>query len=88
MRLCARRFNSLTSSFRPSRSKRPLAGETLKEFLARAVSHELGSAPTATERARVELPLVGSARPGVTDVGNAEIEATLAAEDVEKYGSQ
>lgn len=63
-------------------------GETLKEFLTRAVANELGDVATPSPRARVKLPLVGSARPGTVDMTNAGIEAIFAAEDAEKHGSR
>jgi hypothetical protein len=73
--------------FQSAKVEAAVRGETLKEFLTRAVSHELGSAVAATERGRVELPLVRSVRPGLTDISNPDIGAIFAAEDAEKYGS-
>jgi hypothetical protein len=73
--------------FQAAKVEAAARGETLKEFLTRAVSHELGSAVAATERGRVELPLVGSAHPGASDIDNADIAAIFAAEDAEKYVS-
>lgn len=69
---------------RTAKAEAAARGETLKEFLARAVSHELGTAAPATARGRVELPLVASARPGAVEVTNDDIEAVFAAEDAEK----
>lgn len=60
-------------------------GETLKDFLTRAVTHELGNVPAMRSGSRVQLPLVRSARPSTVDLSNAEIEAVFAAEDAEKY---
>lgn len=61
-------------------------GELLKEFLARAVVHELGARPAAHRGGRLSLPLIGrDARPAV-DLTNADMEAALEAEDVERYG--
>ncbi|MDV6011877.1 hypothetical protein [Haloechinothrix sp. LS1_15] len=72
---------------RAAKAEAAARGETLKEFLTRAVTHELGSVATATRRGRVTLPLVPSSRPGSVDLTNEAIEAILAAEDAEKYGS-
>lgn len=63
-------------------------GESLKEFLTRAVSHELGSAAQPAQRhGRVELPLVGSEHPGTVDLTNADLESVLAAEDADQAHS-
>ncbi|WP_007023222.1 hypothetical protein [Saccharomonospora iraqiensis] len=60
-------------------------GETLKEFLTRAVAHELEEAATTPpRRGKVQLPLVSSESPGRVDLSNAEIEAIFAAEDAER----
>lgn len=77
-----------TELLRAAKAEAAARGETLKEFLTRAVAHELGSTAVTTKRTRVELPLVGSARPGAVDITNAGIEAIFAAEDAEKYGSR
>ncbi|MGH3450111.1 MAG: hypothetical protein ACRDQW_05165 [Haloechinothrix sp.] len=77
-----------TELLRAAKAAAAVRGETLKEFLTRAVTHELGNAAAPTRRTRVELPLVGSARPGGVDITNAGIEAVFAAEDVEKYAGR
>ncbi|OQO93617.1 hypothetical protein B1813_03465 [Saccharomonospora piscinae] len=60
-------------------------GETLKEFLTRAVAHELGEAVTPrSRRGKVRLPLIASDRPGRVDLANAEIDAIFAADDAER----
>ncbi|WP_026452966.1 hypothetical protein [Saccharomonospora iraqiensis] len=61
-------------------------GETLNEFLTRAVVHEL-SATVAPPPVRVRLPLVPSERPGGVDLTPAEIESIFAAEDAERAGN-
>lgn len=76
-----------TELLRAAKAEAAARGETLKGFLARAVANELGNTSGHAASARVELPLVGSARPVAVDLTNAEIEAILAAEDAEKYGS-
>lgn len=73
---------------RAAKSEAAARGESLKDFLTRAVTHELGTAPAAGQRTRVRLPLVGSAKPGALDITNAGIEAIFAAEDAEKHGSR
>lgn len=73
---------------RAAKSRAAEHGETLKDFLSRAVANELGSAPVSGQGTRVHLPLVGSTRPGEVDLTNAEIEAIFAAEDAEKFGSR
>lgn len=76
-----------TELLRAAKAEAAARGETLKRFLTRAVANELGSTSGTTVDTRVELPLVGTARPGTVDLTNAEIEAIIAAEDAEKYGS-
>lgn len=73
---------------RTAKAEAAARGETLKEFLTRAISHELGTAAAPPKRGRVELPLVGSARPGTVDLDNADIEGIFAAEDAGKHGSR
>lgn len=71
---------------RAAKAEAASRGETLKEFLTRAVTHELGDAAVPARRGRVRLPLVGSNRPDTVDLSNAGIEAILAAEDTVKHG--
>lgn len=75
-----------TELLRAAKAEAAARGETLKVFLERAVTNELGSIAPSPRLARVRLPLVSSARPGAVDLSNAEIEAILAAEDAEKHG--
>lgn len=77
-----------TELLRAAKAEAAARGETLKAFLTRAVTHELGSATTPTNPARVRLPLVGSARPVSVDITNVGIEAVFAAEDAEKYAGR
>lgn len=74
-----------TELLRAAKAEAAARGETLKAFLERAVTNELGSVTPLQRRARARLPLVGSVRPGAADLSNAEIEAILAAEDAEKH---
>lgn len=73
---------------RSAKAEAAARGETLKELLTRALSHELGTPAVQHPRGRVRLPLVGSTRPGAVDLTNAEIEAILAAEDAERPGTR
>jgi hypothetical protein len=61
-------------------------GESLKDLVTRAVEHEVGIQSQSREKSgRVRLPLLGrDATPKVT-VTNADIEAALEAEDIERY---
>ncbi|HVW44097.1 MAG TPA: hypothetical protein VHC18_22375 [Amycolatopsis sp.] len=72
---------------RAAKAEAAARGETLKDLLTRAVTHELGSVGPSAERARVQLPLVGTPGARKVDLSNAEIEAIFAAEDAEKYGN-
>ncbi|MBA0126614.1 hypothetical protein H0B56_13765 [Haloechinothrix sp. YIM 98757] len=72
---------------RAAKAEAAARGETLKEFLARAVTHELGNPAVPAYRPRVQLPLVRSSKPGSVDLTNEGIEAIFAAEDAEKHGS-
>ena len=61
-------------------------GEPLKEFFTRAVVQELGARRPTRPGNRLSLPLIGrDARPAARPT-NADIEAALDAEDVERYG--
>ncbi|MBB3052869.1 hypothetical protein FHS23_003910 [Prauserella isguenensis] len=73
---------------RAMKSEAAARGETVKEFLTRAVSHELGTAEGDRSRKRVKLPLVPAATTRKVDITNDDIEAIFAAEDAEKYRAQ
>lgn len=73
---------------RAAKSEAAARGESLKDFLARAVTHELSTVPSAGHHTRVRLPLVASTKPGTVDLTNAGIEAVFAAEDAEKHASR
>ncbi|MPY78292.1 MAG: hypothetical protein GEV04_07320 [Actinophytocola sp.] len=77
-----------TELLRAAKAEAAARGETLKEFLTRAVTHELGSAAPRPQNERVRLPLIGSAKPGAVDVTSAGIEAVFAAEDAEKHAGR
>jgi hypothetical protein len=73
--------------FRAAKAHAAARGETLKEFLTRAVTHELGSAVAPRKHTRVALPLVKSKAKRRVNITNEDIEAIFAAEDAEKYGN-
>jgi hypothetical protein len=63
-------------------------GETLKDLVTRAVAHELRVPARSARVGHVSLPLVGrEASPSVT-MTNADIEAALDAEDVDRYAGR
>jgi hypothetical protein len=60
-------------------------GETLKDLVTRAVARELHVPAEPARAGRLSLPLIGrDASPSVS-VTNADIEAALDAEDIERY---
>jgi hypothetical protein len=61
-------------------------GLSLKELFIKALTHEIGAGAHAPKRGRISFPLIGTtdAQPRI-DVTNADIEAALEAEDIEKY---
>lgn len=69
---------------RAAKAEAAVQGETLKDFLARAVSHELGGSSQPAQQGRMRLPLVSGSGSSGVDVSNAEIEAIFAAEDAER----
>lgn len=56
-------------------------GLTLKEFITRAVKHELESSGTGFESRRARLPLVPSENPGSLVISSDDIAAVLERED-------
>ncbi len=63
-------------------------GESLKDFFARAVSHELDQPVERHGSGQVRLPLVGSSRRGEVDVTNEQIARALSDDDIEMYGTR
>ena len=61
-------------------------GESLKELFTRAIAHEVDTPGRARPGGRLALPLIGRDSEPRADVTNADIEAALEAEDVERYG--
>jgi len=69
--------------FRRAKAVSSLQGKTLKEFITRAVEHELAANAVRLEPRRVEFPLVRSKRPGSIRVTPDRIAALLAHEDLD-----
>jgi hypothetical protein len=70
---------------RAAKARAAERGETLTDLVTRAVAHELRVPARSARAGRVSLPLVGrEASPGVS-MTNADIEAALDAEDVDRY---
>ena len=61
-------------------------GESLKDLFTRAIAHEVSTPGRDRPAGRLTFPLIGREDgPGV-EVTNADIEACIEAEDVERYG--
>ena len=69
--------------FRKAKAVSSLQGTTLKEFITRAVEHELAGSAVRLESRRVEFPLVRSKRPGSVRVTPDRIAALLEREDLD-----
>ncbi len=63
-------------------------GETLKDLVTRAVAHELRVPARPARATRVSLPLVGREASPKVNVTNADIEAALDAEDIDRYAGR
>ncbi len=63
-------------------------GETLKDLVTRAVAHELRIPARSARAGRVSLPLIGRDASPSINVTNADIEAALEAEDVDRYAGR
>jgi hypothetical protein len=61
-------------------------GESLKELFTRAIAHAVGTVGRARPAGRLAFPLIGRDSDPRVEVTNADIAATLEAEDVERYG--
>lgn len=73
---------------RAMKSEAAARGETVKEFLTRAVTHELGNPEAERPRKRVSFPLIPATKSRKVNITNDDIEAIFAAEDAEKYRAQ
>lgn len=60
-------------------------GETLKELFTRAIAHEVRGISQGRAAGRLNFPLIGRDEGPKVEVTNADIDAALAAEDVERY---
>jgi hypothetical protein len=61
-------------------------GENLKDLFTRAVAHEVGmQSRRPHRRGRVTLPLLGRGAAAEVTVTNADIEAALEDEDIDRY---
>ena len=69
--------------FRKAKAVSSLQGTTLKEFITRAVEHELAGSAVRLESRRVEFPLVRSKRPGSIRVTQDRIASLLEREDLD-----
>jgi hypothetical protein len=78
-----------TSLMQAAKIRATERGESLKDLVNRAVAHEVGVPNAPREKTgRVVLPLLGhDATPEVV-VTNADIEAALEADDVDRYGGR
>ncbi len=61
-------------------------GESLKDLFTRAIAHEVRQAGTSRAAGRLSFPLIGTDDEPKVDVTYTDIEAALAAEDIERYG--
>lgn len=61
-------------------------GETLKDLFARAIAHEVRGVSRGRATRRLSFPLIGRDERPRVDITSADIDAVLAAEDVERYG--
>jgi hypothetical protein len=63
-------------------------GETLKDLVTRAVAQELRVPARPARAGRVSLPLIGREASPSANVTNADIEAALEAEDIDRYAGR
>ncbi|HEX2417938.1 MAG TPA: hypothetical protein VHJ83_07425 [Micromonosporaceae bacterium] len=72
--------------FRAVKAEAAARGETLKDFVTRAVTQELGTAVPARQHGRrMRLPLIESKQPGTLNLTNEDIEEIFAEEEAEHY---
>jgi hypothetical protein len=63
-------------------------GETLKDLVTRAVAQELRIPARPARAGRVSFPLVGRDAVPSVSVTNADIEAALEAEEIDRYAGR
>ena len=68
--------------FRKAKAISSLEGLTLKQFITRAIEHELEGGTVELNSRRVKLPIVGSKRPGSVSISPERIAALLEHEDL------
>jgi hypothetical protein len=74
------------SLMRAAKARAAERGESLKDFVNRAVAHEVGLPATPKGKAgRVTLPLIARDALPTVLVTNEDIEAAFDAEDIERY---
>ena len=68
--------------FRKAKAVSSLRGLSLKQFITKAIEHELQGNPIRLDRQRVTLPLVKSRNPGGLAITPEQIATLLEAEDL------
>ena len=68
--------------FRRAKAVSSLEGLSLKQFITRAIEHELEGRSVGLTSRRVSLPIVRSSRPGSVSVSPEKIAALLEHEDL------
>lgn len=61
-------------------------GEPLKDLFARAVAREVAGPERGRAAGRITFPLIGRDGEPRVEVTNADIQAAVEAEDIERYG--
>jgi hypothetical protein len=60
-------------------------GESLKDLFTRAIAYEVGNPGRARPAGLLTLPLIGRESGPQVELTNADIEASLEPEDIERY---
>jgi len=63
-------------------------GESLKELVTRAVAHELRIPARPAGTGRVTLPLIGRDASPSVNITNADIDAALETDDIDRYAGR
>ena len=78
-----------TTLMRAAKARAAERGESLKDLVNRAVSHEIGIPATPKGKAgRVTLPLIARDATPTVLVTNEDIEDAFDAEDVDRFAAQ
>jgi hypothetical protein len=75
-----------TDLMQAARVKAARQGETLKDLFTRAIAHEVRGIGRSRVSGRLDFPLIGRDAGPKVEITNADIDAALAAEDLERYG--